>query len=805
MNLNEPEHSDQGSGTDSIPDSPEDKGRLLITLHKRFDDGTKAISDREASLRKTISELKNNVKTHFEDHVENTALITRCTALETSLKELSTTYSELVTVHADVRSRIQKLTQTEVQAENEEMAMEESKSDGSLTETKGDSQRTESKESEVIQMEDSDDDDDRESVVLGEERSQIQRRLSVAESLDMLGDWDNMDRLPREEKDTQQKEEEEEEDDEEEEERPASPELVLSQSKLPRHSSLTSDEQHIRSLVETDIRNEWEEERRKLASELQLLRREQQKQQDEQQKLEEAYQLSQLQLSQTKKKLEQMKLERQSVDELQKRCTQLETAIENERRSTNERQEKLQNEFKQRTAEIDSLKTRLNDTQNALTNSNQTSKKLEEELKASKLSIQNVSEECKMLGDKLESVQKELQRTQEQHKTDIAQAKLSTEKYRKSAEIESHKVSGLNSRVEELARELNNAKETVYTLQGKINEQKQEIERLTAENKQLGEMSSETQRGLKQANDRVKEGEQLAEKLNATIAESKVHCDKLQAQLQIKAETIRVLKQSIQQQQQQQPNQQFKAPRPISDAHKIAGKRVRDEIDERELDVQQRSQRTAKKHKISKPIVTFSGFKHGIVNYTPEDKEKLKEYIKRLGGLAIETSERERLPDEVTHVVAQPTVRTMKVLGAALTGKWIVGADWVKESINNNEFITDETAMGSYGFRNPHSKFLGKSFYFTPQFIHEHSKGRQNKVKHAMKLIEEYCRGKVVTQKAGSDFSLVGENESSRIDSSADLTWVTFLEAICPSPSTRQQHQQGSSSDSHHPAISQRK
>ena len=60
----------------------------------------------------------------------------------------------------------------------------------------------------------------------------------------------------------------------------------------------------------------------------------------------------------------------------------------------------------------------------------------------------------------------------------------------------------------------------------------------------------------------------------------------------------------------------------------------------------------------------------------------------------------------ITHVIAPPSIRTKKTLCAAVRSKWIVSADWVRDSVKQKRFIGES----KYGFKRDASILAGKSF-----------------------------------------------------------------------------------------------
>src|SRR5690606_35461789 len=127
-----------------------------------------------------------------------------------------------------------------------------------------------------------------------------------------------------------------------------------------------------------------------------------------------------------------------------------------------------------------------------------------------------------------------------------------------------------------------------------------------------------------------------AQKMKTTIKDNVLLIHELQSQLQKKDEEIDNLRKKTKELE-----------------SKITGKRPREKTEITKDTTFQRNttqddQNSAKKQRTSKIVVTFSGFKKGLVDYEPVDKSAFEDIVKDLDGQVLETREKEKLPDLIT-------------------------------------------------------------------------------------------------------------------------------------------------------------
>lgn len=172
-------------------------------------------------------------------------------------------------------------------------------------------------------------------------------------------------------------------------------------------------------------------------------------------------------------------------------------------------------------------------------------------------------------------------------------------------------------------------------------------------------------------------------------------------------------------------------------------------------------------------VVTFSGYAagppgsalmsppHGAAadpSSSPRVLARLAEWVRALGG---EVQPDTRVFDSrITHVVAARGSRTMKVLAAGLTGRWIMDAAWIQASHAAGAWL----AEADFGQRHSLTPFAGKTLALSPRYAS--GAGAEHRRQEALHtLFESLGRGRVLRQAseaalaAAADFVLMADDE----------------------------------------------
>jgi len=176
--------------------------------------------------------------------------------------------------------------------------------------------------------------------------------------------------------------------------------------------------------------------------------------------------------------------------------------------------------------------------------------------------------------------------------------------------------------------------------------------------------------------------------------------------------------------------------------------------------------------KTRKCAIIFSGFKQDLEGFTISVKNELMKIVQVLGGEIID-EQKDEFDPKVTHVVCPPQVRTMKILAAALTQKWLVHPDWIRKSKEAGYFV-DET---QYGLIHRVSPFNQKTVFISQKFID--ASQRANKGARA-KQTEHLGKGSITKDIATADIVLLNNNEEPPSTLATCLTWEKFIYFIHP-------------------------
>jgi hypothetical protein len=170
-----------------------------------------------------------------------------------------------------------------------------------------------------------------------------------------------------------------------------------------------------------------------------------------------------------------------------------------------------------------------------------------------------------------------------------------------------------------------------------------------------------------------------------------------------------------------------------------------------------------------KKVICFSGFVDGT-EYNTAMRKDLSVKVKALHGDIRITSE---FDNKITHVVAPPNSRTMKILAAALTGRWLIDPKWVIDSAAAGHFLNESL----YGKKYSERPFEGKRFYLSEIFKVE-NKTKISKLQNATILIT-LGKGTIVPRPDGEvHYTLVGSRVAPKDVYGQPLTWNQFIYMI---------------------------
>ncbi|KNC47434.1 uncharacterized protein AMSG_02452 [Thecamonas trahens ATCC 50062] len=159
------------------------------------------------------------------------------------------------------------------------------------------------------------------------------------------------------------------------------------------------------------------------------------------------------------------------------------------------------------------------------------------------------------------------------------------------------------------------------------------------------------------------------------------------------------------------------------------------------LDIQARHARP--QSPLAPPLVTFSGF--------GDDADRLatlRDVVLKLGGRV--KANPQEFDAAITHVVALPGARTLKLLAAGLTGRWIMRPEWLTASAAESGFVDE----AGYGARFPveDNPFRGRRLYLADAFVASISK---TKLANFTKLAFKLGRAVRVDSEAAADIVVV--------------------------------------------------
>eukprot|EP01127_Copromyxa_protea_P018568 TRINITY_DN586_c3_g1_i2.p1 TRINITY_DN586_c3_g1~~TRINITY_DN586_c3_g1_i2.p1 ORF type:complete len:1313 (-),score=413.97 TRINITY_DN586_c3_g1_i2:57-3995(-) len=175
-------------------------------------------------------------------------------------------------------------------------------------------------------------------------------------------------------------------------------------------------------------------------------------------------------------------------------------------------------------------------------------------------------------------------------------------------------------------------------------------------------------------------------------------------------------------------------------------------------------ERTPKKSKKVPYVIAFSSFKDGT-EFNNDLKATLTEKAVSLNARIQSEPQFEK---SITHVVSPPQSKTMKTLGAVITGRWLVPPEWILKSKEAGQFLPEE----EFGRRLISAPFEGKKFFVTKEF--KNIKDAATKQGHLNTLVVELGGASIVEDAEAADY-IIGTNQDKKLFTKPLFTWSAFL------------------------------
>lgn len=147
-------------------------------------------------------------------------------------------------------------------------------------------------------------------------------------------------------------------------------------------------------------------------------------------------------------------------------------------------------------------------------------------------------------------------------------------------------------------------------------------------------------------------------------------------------------------------------------------------------------------------IVTFTGIR---------DSHKQKEMTKWLDDLGATVHVGAEFNDDITHVLAPRGYRSIRVLAASLTGKWIVPCEWVEACHRTNQFVS-ENLHGGY-LNTTIRPFRFRTIWLSAAFAATHKSHPVYPLAALRVLLEKLGKARWCESAGQADFLLVTEEE----------------------------------------------
>lgn len=167
-------------------------------------------------------------------------------------------------------------------------------------------------------------------------------------------------------------------------------------------------------------------------------------------------------------------------------------------------------------------------------------------------------------------------------------------------------------------------------------------------------------------------------------------------------------------------------------------------------------------------VITFTGIRNG-----PKQKE-LKSWLEELGAQVHSGPD---FHDDISHVLAPKGHKSIRVLAASLTGKWIVPVDWVEACKKSGHFVP-EASHG--GFCNSSVRpFRLRSLWMSAAFAATHKAHPLYPTAALRTLLEKLGKARWREMASQADFLLVTDEEmESKLIGSAKGTLLTLNNLI---------------------------
>jgi hypothetical protein len=162
-------------------------------------------------------------------------------------------------------------------------------------------------------------------------------------------------------------------------------------------------------------------------------------------------------------------------------------------------------------------------------------------------------------------------------------------------------------------------------------------------------------------------------------------------------------------------------------------------------------------HGHTRVVVTFTGIR---------DSKKQKEMTKWFDDLGATVHVGADFNDDITHVLAPRGYKSIRVLAASLTGKWIVPCEWVEACHRTNQFVS-ENLHGGY-LNTTIRPFRFRTIWLSAAFAATHKSHPIYPVAALRVLLEKLGKARWCESAGQADFLLVTdeEKESKMIGSS---------------------------------------
>lgn len=158
-------------------------------------------------------------------------------------------------------------------------------------------------------------------------------------------------------------------------------------------------------------------------------------------------------------------------------------------------------------------------------------------------------------------------------------------------------------------------------------------------------------------------------------------------------------------------------------------------------------------------------------------KEELTRHASNLGMKVVNPPE--LFVEAITHLVCPPNSRTLKVVAATVSGRWVLSTDWLVDSAKKGEILPEK----DYGSRSD-TILAGKKVFCTKKFTEK--KGSIDRYQY-LKQIVELGKGHLTSDQDEADIIVTEAKENVGETKAKILTWndfVTHLTSLNSIPTT---------------------